>query len=189
MLHGSPRAIWLGPCFPTRTVAVLYKKPTRARLAAGIGGLVVLSAFAGLWVASRAYRPAILKERMEALLSDQLEGEVTLDSLEGTFFPRVALSGGGLVVRHKGRTDVPPLLTIEHFEIRASFRALMNKPRHVAEVRLQGLQVHIPPGGNERDESDRTPDASEGEDKEYFYRFSPEGYAIAIDVMLYVMSH
>src|SRR4051812_16687814 len=28
----------------------------------------------------------------------------------------------------------------------------------------------------------------EGEDKEYFYRFSPEGYAIAIDVMLYVMS-
>ncbi len=29
----------------------------------------------------------------------------------------------------------------------------------------------------------------EGEDKEYFYRFSPEGYAIAIDVMLYVMSH
>lgn len=29
----------------------------------------------------------------------------------------------------------------------------------------------------------------EGEDREYFYRFSPEGYAIAIDVMLYVMSH
>jgi hypothetical protein len=29
----------------------------------------------------------------------------------------------------------------------------------------------------------------EGEDVEYFYRFSPEGYAIAINVMLYVMSH
>jgi hypothetical protein len=29
----------------------------------------------------------------------------------------------------------------------------------------------------------------EGEDKDYFYRFSPEGYAIAIDVMLYSMSH
>ena len=27
----------------------------------------------------------------------------------------------------------------------------------------------------------------EGEDKDYFYRFSPEGYAIAIDVMLYSM--
>ena len=29
----------------------------------------------------------------------------------------------------------------------------------------------------------------EGEDVEYFYRFSPEGYAIAINVMLYVMTH
>ena len=29
----------------------------------------------------------------------------------------------------------------------------------------------------------------EGEDVEYFYRFSPEGYAIAINVMLYTMTH
>ena len=29
----------------------------------------------------------------------------------------------------------------------------------------------------------------EGEDVEYFYRFSPEGYAIAINVMIYVMTH
>ena len=29
----------------------------------------------------------------------------------------------------------------------------------------------------------------EGEDVEYFYRFSPEGDAIAINVMLYVMTH
>jgi hypothetical protein len=142
-------------------VAALYKKPTRARLAAGIIGLVVLAGLAGLWMASRAYRPAILKERMEALLSDQLESEVTIDSLEGTFFPRVALSGGGMVVRHKGRTDVPPLLTIKSFEIRASFRELMNKPRHVSEVRLQGLQVHIPTGQDDRGESDRKTDSSE----------------------------
>ena len=29
----------------------------------------------------------------------------------------------------------------------------------------------------------------EGEDLEYFYTFSPEGYAIAINVMVYVMTH
>jgi hypothetical protein len=29
----------------------------------------------------------------------------------------------------------------------------------------------------------------EGEDKEYFFRFSPDGYAVATDVMLYVMTH
>src|ERR1700675_4851114 len=127
-------------------MSALYKKPTRARLIAGIVSLVVLVCIAGLWLAYRAYQPAVLKERMEALLSDQLESEVTVGSLAGTFFPRVSLSGGGLVVRHRGRTDVPPLLTIEHFEIRASFFELMKTPRHVSEVRLQGLNVQIPPG-------------------------------------------
>ena len=29
----------------------------------------------------------------------------------------------------------------------------------------------------------------EGEDVEYFYRFSPEGYAIAINVLLHAMTH
>ena len=29
----------------------------------------------------------------------------------------------------------------------------------------------------------------EGEDVEYFYRFSPEGYAVAINVMVYAMTH
>jgi hypothetical protein len=132
-------------------VSALYKKPTRARLIAGIIGLVILVGIAGLWLAYRAYQPAVLKERMEALLSDQLESEVTVGSLAGTFFPRVSLSGGGLVVRHRGRTDVPPLLTIEHFEIRASFFELMKTPRHVSEVRLQGLNVQIPPGDDASD--------------------------------------
>ena len=29
----------------------------------------------------------------------------------------------------------------------------------------------------------------EGEDREYFYRFSPDSYAIGIDVMMYAMTH
>ena len=29
----------------------------------------------------------------------------------------------------------------------------------------------------------------EGEDKDYFYRFSPDAYAVGIDIMLYAMSH
>jgi hypothetical protein len=96
-----------------------------------------------------AFNPARLKDRIVALLSDQLESEVTIESLEGSFFPRVRLSGGGLVVRHRGRTDVPPLLTVKHFEIRADIREVMRLPRHVSEVRLQGLDVHIPPLDND----------------------------------------
>ena len=71
---------------------------------------------------------------------------MTIETLEGRVFPRVAVSGSWVVIRQKGRTDVPPLITIETFEIRGSLRDLMKEPRHVAEVRLQGLQVKIPPG-------------------------------------------
>ena len=35
------------------------------------------------------------------------------------------------------------------------------------------------------------PDAweREGEDSEYFFRFSPEAYAMGIDIVLYAMTH
>jgi len=58
-------------------------------------------------------RSETLKARVIALLSDQLESEVTIDRLEGHIFPRVGVSGGGVVIRHKGRTDVPPLIRID----------------------------------------------------------------------------
>ena len=29
----------------------------------------------------------------------------------------------------------------------------------------------------------------EGEDKDYFFRFSPEAYAVGIDILLYAMTH
>jgi hypothetical protein len=29
----------------------------------------------------------------------------------------------------------------------------------------------------------------EGEDREYFYQFSPNGYALAMDVLLYSLTH
>jgi len=29
----------------------------------------------------------------------------------------------------------------------------------------------------------------EGEDREYFFRFSPDAYAVGIDVMMYAMTH
>jgi hypothetical protein len=45
------------------------------------------------------------------------------------------------------------MITIDRFEIHGTFRDLLKQPRRVSEVRLQGLQVHIPPGdGKDSDE-------------------------------------
>jgi uncharacterized protein involved in outer membrane biogenesis len=127
-----------------------------AGLAVAVAGLVVFL--------SLPIRSETLKERVIALLSDQLDSEVTIDTLEGRIFPRVAVSGRGVVIRQRGRRDVPPLLTIARFEIRGSLRELLQRPRRVSEVRLEGLEVKIPAGdtgddGPEKSASEKMSDA------------------------------
>ena len=108
--------------------------------------LGILAAIAITALLSIPIRSDTLKARVIALLTEELESEVTIETLEGRVFPRVSVSGTGVVIRQKGRTDVPPLITIDEFEIRGSLRDLMQQPRHVSEVRLRGLQVKISPG-------------------------------------------
>jgi hypothetical protein len=145
----------------------VYKKLTRK-----IWLWLPLAVLAGIAIAAVAVlltipiRSEALKSRIIALLSDQLESEVTIERLEGRIFPRVGVSGGGVVIRQKGRTDVTPLIQIEAFEIRGSFRDLMRQPRRVAEVRLRGLSVHIPPRGSaSRGESDPPEGAAAADDE------------------------
>jgi hypothetical protein len=140
----------------------VYKKLTRrTRIVVLITLIGIVAAVLILGVLSVPIRSDTLKERVIALLTDELESEVTIETLEGRVFPRVAVSGTGVVIRHKGRTDVPPLITIEGFEIRGSLRDLMQTPRRVGEVRLRGLQVKIPPGDDEPDAP--KPEQSESE--------------------------
>lgn len=125
----------------------VYKKMTRRTrilVLVALGGIIaVISAFLALPILMRS---ETLKAHIIALLTDQLESEVTIETLEGRIFPRVSVTGAGVVIRHKGRTDVPPLIAIDEFEIHGSYRDLMQQPRRVSEVRLRGLKVNIPPG-------------------------------------------
>ncbi len=125
----------------------VYRKLTLRKriwiLIALLGALAAVLIVVGL---SIPIRSETLKASVIALLTEELESEVTIETLEGRVFPRVAVSGGGVVIRQKGRTDVPPMITIDRFEIRGSLRDLMNSRGTSAEVRLQGLQVKIPPG-------------------------------------------
>jgi hypothetical protein len=132
-----------------RMVRVYKKLTRRARIWLLIAGVGVVAVILVAVLLSIPIRSETLKARVVALLTEELESEVTIEDLEGRVFPRVSVSGKGVVIRHKGRTDVPPLITIDEFEIRGSFRDLMRQPRRVAEVRLRGLQVKIPPGDDE----------------------------------------
>ena len=133
-------------------MARVYMKLTRRnRIWVLLAALGILAAVVIAALLSIPLRSDTLKARVIALLTDQLESEVTIATLEGRVFPRVSVSGTGVVIRHKGRTDVPPLISIDEFEISGSLRHLMQHPRRVSEVRLRGLHVKIPPGDDDDD--------------------------------------
>lgn len=123
---------------------------------------IVIAIIVAVALSTIPIRSDTLKAKVIGLLSDELESEVTIESLEGRVFPRVSVSGRGVVIRHKGRTDVPPLISIDEFEIRGSLRDLMEQPRRVGEVRLRGLQVKIPPGDDDENEPEK-PEKSEAQ--------------------------
>src|SRR5262245_51855518 len=103
-------------------MAGVYKKLTRRPLfwaLTGTGGLLAVVAIT-VAALSIPIRSGTLKEKVLAVRSEGLESEVTIESIEGRVFPQVGVSGQGVAIRLKGRTDVPPLISIKRFEIRGS---------------------------------------------------------------------
>jgi hypothetical protein len=95
------------------------------------------------------------RARMIAVLESQLNGEVELDDLQLKVLPRLRAEGRGLRIRHRGRRDVPPLISIDHFSAEGSFISLYR--RHVSHLKVDGLDIEIPPDRN-RQPGDRDRD-------------------------------
>lgn len=87
---------------------------------------------------TRRLRPATIR-----LLEQRFNSDVELDRLHVQVFPTMAIEGGGLVLRHRERPDLPPLITIERFTIESSVRELWT--RHIDRLRVDGLHITIPP--------------------------------------------
>ena len=98
--------------------------------------------------------PASLRARLTAAIGERFDGSVDLSALRVSVFPQLRVEGDGVVVRHKGRTDVPPLITIASFSAEASLFGLLGRPLHLARVRLDGLEVNVPPGGLDGDDDE-----------------------------------
>lgn len=87
-----------------------------------------------------------LRKRVVVALANALDADVTLESLTVHGYPALNAVGEGMIVRHRGQTDGPPLLAVQHFTIRAGVRSLMRG--RVERVVLEGLQINIPPLGS-----------------------------------------
>lgn len=118
-----------------------------------------------LVVSAIPFSSDILRRRMIATLSEHLESQVELDGLTLRVLPQFHAEGIGLRIRHRGRTDVPPLIKIDRISVDASIGSLIRK--HVLATDLAGLEINIPPGDDSgRDDGaagerpDRVPDVN-----------------------------
>jgi AsmA-like C-terminal region len=113
-----------------------------------------------------------LRKRVVQTLSDRLDAEVELSDLTLRVLPALHADGTGLRVRHKGRRDVPPLISIAKFTVDADLLGLWRN--HVAHVRLDGLDIQIPPADHDPDGDhngdarveDGDPDGDDGDSPE-----------------------
>ena len=115
----------------------------RTLLIAGL--LLAIAAVVALSVATRL--TPHLRNRVVSALNARFESEVALESLQVGVFPTPEVSGGGLVLRHNGRTDVPPLISVRAFTGSAGLMGLFATPLSLRQVTLNGLTIHVPPGG------------------------------------------
>lgn len=89
------------------------------------------------------------KARVVKALEDRFDADVDLKSLDISLFPRPAVTGEDLAIRHKGWSDPHPLIAIRKFHAATDFWTLLDRRNRVDMVRMDGLSIYVPPRGLE----------------------------------------
>lgn len=109
--------------------------------------MVLLVVIAAGGTAAWYYAAELIERRLRpatiVLLESRFDSEVTLGDLSVAFTPSLSIRVSGLELRHRGRKDIPPIITIRSFSIESSVRELWN--RHIDRIRVEGLEIMIPP--------------------------------------------
>jgi autotransporter translocation and assembly factor TamB len=85
-----------------------------------------------------------LHRKVVEMLSEKFHADVELKDFHVYLFPGARIQGSGLAIRHEGRTDVPPMISIGEFSAEAGILGLIGKPWKINQVRLKGLVIQIP---------------------------------------------
>jgi hypothetical protein len=78
-------------------------------------------------------------------LSSRFDSAVELKSLHVETTPRMQVTGEGLTLRYRNRTDVPPLVQIARFSFNLGVLGIVHVPRHIKGVFVENLVITIPP--------------------------------------------
>jgi AsmA-like C-terminal region len=78
-------------------------------------------------------------------LSETFQSRVELQNIHVNIGPRMVVSGNRLVLYYHNRTDVPPLIRIEHFSFNLGLFGILRVPRHINGVYLENMTITVPP--------------------------------------------
>ena len=111
--------------------------------------LVVAAALAGAIAAALAVRATRqaeprLRREIEVWLSERLNSDVQLAAFDVKLYPVLRVEGRDLVLRIKGRPDLPPFISIQRISGSGGVTTLRRK--RLNEVRLEGVTIVVPPG-------------------------------------------
>jgi len=121
-----------------------------------IAGAIVVAAS----VMAKRIEPTVRKQAIQ-YLGKRFDSEVELGRLQ-VHVPRALpfrlifgrgrgtlakVEGTDLSLRHHGRHDIPPLLSLKHFSFEFDLGALLDTPKTVNRVTLDDLEIQIPPKG------------------------------------------
>jgi len=111
---------------------------------------LVVIAVVGVIVTGIHLSSPYLHKKVVEMLGEKFHADVELKDFHVYLFPGARIEGSGLVLRHEGRTDVPPMISIGEFSAEAGILGLLWKPWKIAQVKLKGLIIQIPPKGERR---------------------------------------
>jgi hypothetical protein len=92
------------------------------------------------------------RKKVVETLSARFHSPVELDRLELSMNRDIIVTGGGLRILYlagptkpDARPNAPPMVVVDHFEFRTGWRELLQPTTRLVTVKVQGLQLNIPP--------------------------------------------
>src|ERR1700723_4189900 len=110
-----------------------------------VTGAIVLVLVVAAGFLLRTNIHASVRERLQRGLATHFASTVEFSDFDVTMFPRMHVTITGLVLRHKGRTDIPPLIQVKTVSMYAQLAELLRPRPYISFVQLDGLQIHTPP--------------------------------------------
>lgn len=86
-----------------------------------------------------------LQARVLLALRQHYQSDVQLENLHVTLIPIFRATADNFMLPTRGDGEFPPLVRVKHVTVYAGFFDLLLKPVHIGWVKLDGLEIHVPP--------------------------------------------